>query len=323
MRSTNIVRLSSFVVACVLASGCLDPEKAVLAIFSKQGLTLLKPARDYVTVGGLVTATGGRARYDDPFDAVPATAPVAFNAIIPEETKKDTAQFGVVFSQLANVVPLPVGLKVDSSIEVKLAAISSRGQRLRSTDLLALANRPETQQQAFQALSNGGRAFLVQDVYLGKSVSVNTTRKGGLQATLGGAEVPSCSTAPAPTPALPAAAASGNSTPSTNPAAGSPQPAIPPTKNDAAQLKPSVGVTACREGNYSLRFSSDTDIPFAVRLVELAIAKTKDRETITFKTGGRNLGGTLNTGAGTPSSFVDSTNPAITALDYQPRAPKR
>lgn len=42
-----------FLAGIILVS-CDDPEKAAMQVFTDQGLVLLRPARDYVKVGGIV-----------------------------------------------------------------------------------------------------------------------------------------------------------------------------------------------------------------------------------------------------------------------------
>jgi len=73
----------------------------------------------------------------------------------------------------------------------------------------------------------------------------------------------------------------------------------------------------CREGNFALKLHSDSDIPFAVRLVELGLDSNK--KNLVIKPGVPNLGGTLGAPAPAPAGFIDKAQPVIGEMAFTPR----
>jgi hypothetical protein len=73
-----MVRSKGFVAAVVIVVfagiilvSCDDPEQAAMKVFTDQGLVLLRPARDYVKVGGIVVLPkNGQPEYLDPYNDV-------------------------------------------------------------------------------------------------------------------------------------------------------------------------------------------------------------------------------------------------------------
>src|SRR5262245_12132598 len=72
MKTLCAVALMSACAISLSAASC-DPERSTQDLFRRQGLNLLKPARDYIRIGGLVVRKGnGPMEYIDPLDPVPA-----------------------------------------------------------------------------------------------------------------------------------------------------------------------------------------------------------------------------------------------------------
>jgi hypothetical protein len=327
--SSALIAVTS--VVALQARACADPEAAAIGIFKRQGITLLKPARSYVAPGGIVTVTNAGPRYDDPFEPVPQKDNQPFTATVMAETKDQTTKFDVALSKLGGIVPLPIAAGATSAFDVSLGQIDTKGTRIPSDKLKSLARSPQTSAEVKRAISSRARVFIVQDVYTGKSLTLTSRTSGALGGAVGAQSVPACAPANGsgskPTDgtadkgpsnkdtkgsASPAAAAGETQ----NKPANGANAAAAATGDKAKDDGPVVSVSMCREGNFSLKFQSDTDVPFAVRLVELVASKDG---IIDFKPGASNTPGNLGGATAAPAGFVDQQNPTISGLQYNRR----
>ena len=65
------VRFTISVALAIVLCACDSVDTAAKKILADQGLTLLQPARDYIALGGIVTLSGGKFQYEDPYDTLP------------------------------------------------------------------------------------------------------------------------------------------------------------------------------------------------------------------------------------------------------------
>lgn len=327
--SKSILVLLAILCAAVVLASCDNAEKQALKIFTDQGLTILQPARDYVTVGGLVILpkTGGPV-YADPYDAVATTAGTAtnFQAIIQAQTKNQSNKVGASFSLIQKLLTLPIGLDHSNQSEVKLDQINASGSRLVAKALDTLITKTDTQTKIKTELGRSNRVFVVQEVYTAKSLSLTSTKNAALNVKLGNGALPSCEKA---APSAKAAAAeaskasgasaekSGATTAQTKTAAPTPtstqssSASAAPSKSASAQTKEtaatppadskaaeatgntkaegSVAIGVCRTSDYTLTLQSDKNIPIAVRLAEIQLLD----KTLAVKYGSFKFPGTL------------------------------
>lgn len=313
IRVLALFGLTSICVASLTAQSC-DPERATTDFFRKQGLNLLKPARDYVKIGGLVAKRGNNAmEYIDPLDAVAAVnGSQAFRGAILGEAEKKTGKFGAVVSAIKSVLPNVLDLSAESNQEVKLDQINTSGMRLSDTGAKSLIGKPNTNAELTTDLNDGLRMFVVQEVYSAESFQISSADRSALSVKLGGnSAVQNCVAAANPTSeaaAKPAGTAVAGTTPPAVQPSGQPQ---------AAAEKPSVGFGMCRSVDYTLSFKADKPgsfMPFAVRLKEVEI---KDHK-VTLKLGTVTPAGTLGPNA-QKFALVDETAPIIAGLQRRPR----
>jgi hypothetical protein len=355
----EFMKLRHVPTVCVLflalgTSACLDPRKAILKLFTDQGLTLLQPARDYVAVGGLVVlAKQGRPAYLDSFDKLPAATdrnPVTnFKAILSGQNVDTKTGLDVAFSLAGSLVKLPLGLSAGKQQEVQLDQIDSSGDRLIPTAVATLVKQAATTAAIKQqlAVTKGNRVFMVQEVYRAKSLSVKSTIGANLQVTVGSGTVRDCST-PAPDAAKKGEEADKKGAVAAPKGKDEPQKGQPKAadaaKNakdaddkgkgaadtvgkavdkaadkagDDAGAKPGMAVGICRSGTATLTMKSDQLIPFAVRLVEL---KQQSDGTVAVQFTGFKLPGSLG-GSDTEkiTTVIDPANPVLTGLVHIPR----
>ncbi len=293
--------------APIIAQGC-DVRKQALSIFGKQGLNLLRPARDYVVPGGLVfIGKNGVAEYDDPIERV-VTEPgnlTNFRAVILQETQKKSTGFATAMDLTNWILPAPIGLRSSSNREVTLAGIETTGIRLQTTAVDNLIKRASTAKATVPELKRGLRVFVVQEIYKATSVDLRATSATRLDIAFNdGSAVATCAGGKPEEPkatastggskagdtkgpdeqrtdtkaaetkvgeAKAATAKAQNTT--TKPAATDPA-GVPAQKaGDSSNGKalPSIGVSVCSDQEYTLRLRADNPIPFAVRLAELEI----------------------------------------------------
>lgn len=278
--SKNLLVMCSVVVASasLYAQSC-DATAAAAKVFKDQGLVVLKPARTYVKPGGLVSLKGDAARYRDPADPVPTDPKVAtpFSATIMSETRGKTTGFGSAISAISSFVTAPLGLKFNSSSQVSLAQIDATGVRLIDDAVEAQIAKPRIAAKLMEWITvDDADAFIVQEVYLAKSLDLSASTTGALDVTFGDGKAPgTCAAKPSAQsgtsgkqPAAPSSGVGGgNSTPASPASVASAEAA----KQEAAKSGASigVGVELCKTSDSKLRFETGSHIQFAVRLVQI------------------------------------------------------
>jgi len=282
--------------ALLLCVGC-DPQDKIVQIFSNQGLTLLKPARSYIALEGIVVLPRkGRMQYIDPYDRLAPSEGTAsdFSAVLHQEVDNEATGIQAAVSALAAVVSVPLGLQFDKAQQVQLDEIDSSGTRYASPAIDALLKKQNTSDKIRSLLKPGlgSRVFLVQEIYTAKSLSIKTSSGGDLNASFGGGgKPPTCSTdtavskdssAPATTtPKSPAddenktteieAAAKAVKNAVTTPLSNS-NAAAAGTSEAKSGSDGAISVGVCKKTTASLSFTTGSYIPFAVRLNEVEIA---------------------------------------------------
>jgi hypothetical protein len=311
--SASACAITVLLVSNVSARAC-NPQSAALDMFYKQGLNLLRPARDYVKPGGMVFVTpDGVAEYEDPKDDV-APEPgnlIDFRAAILEETADSTAGFGLALGLAKAVVPLSLGAGLNSERHVSLGGIETTGKRLQSTALDTLLRQPNTLRAALDELPIN-RVFIVQEIYQATSVDLSASDKKSFSVTLNdGSAVAQCSSKEAPKAeaAKPASNAPGQKQKENEKKSGDAptQPSGKENKPEDAVKKgaetpsdtsttPAAGVPKttgaaafCMDGSYTLKLRATQPIPFAVRLAEV----TKDGKSAVKRLRGRTVKITL------------------------------
>lgn len=201
-------------VVCFSVTSC-DPSKAALKIFTDQGLTVLKPARDYIALGGffVVPSNGGPAAYQDPWDTINGSSgnPSSFTAIIQQQGNTSSAGLKTVVGTLGGLVSIPAGLSFSDSAQVSLGQINATGSRYTSQQILALIKMPSTQSAITQLLNdgNGNKVYIVQEIYKASSLSLTNSSNNSLAAAVFGSPTPpNCTTTGTST----GSGASGNGT---------------------------------------------------------------------------------------------------------------
>jgi hypothetical protein len=276
-----------------------------LNLFTQQGLTVLKPARDYIALGGIfVIPKKGTPAYLDPYDSLAGTSGTAtpFRAVVMQQSANNSVGLDVAVGTLGGLVPIPAGLKFSHSKQVQLAQIDASGTRYTSQMVAALIKMPSTSGAIQSQLNGGNRVFVVQELYTGKSLSVKSSDNTGLAAAVeGAASVPTCSsttdgtTTPAkttPGATTPGATAPGATTPGATTPGGATPPKATPATPAAPGSKPAqttgggktgttapatgasnvgISVGACWADAATLSFQSADAIPFAVRLNEVVV----------------------------------------------------
>jgi hypothetical protein len=275
-------------VAVVLLS--CDPEKDALGIFTHQGLVVLRPARDYIKVGGIVVLPKhGGPEYLDPYNDVSSdpTTYVDFKAVILGQTKNQATGLETALSGLTSVMPLSAKLGYKSGQTVQLSQIDTGGRRILTRTVNSLLKEKATGDELRSLLNEPGneyRAFVVQEVYTGKSITLKTDSNNSLDVSYGGGgSLPDCSSPKD----------SGSSTGKTGSAGRSPgkptstndtkassaaaktlasPPSTKTTAGTGASSGPSVSLGACKSGDFALTLQSQDPIPFAVRLNEIILS---------------------------------------------------
>jgi hypothetical protein len=260
--------------AVLQSQGC-NAEREALNIFRKQGLNVLRPARDYIVPGGLVIVTKNkRVEYVDPLDKVPDEPGnlIEFRAVILKEVNKRAIGIGVALNLIGSIIPAPLGLSASGNTSVTLGQIESTGRRLRTDARDKFINLSNTRNFALQEIKAGNNIFVVQEIYsaVGLELTATTGQTLDIRFNDGKATVPSCGAPSAPekpgaaanlTPPKPAT----NATPAATTGA-----AVPTNKSSGTTAvtapSASVGVGVCKRSEFALSLKSDKAIPFAVRL---------------------------------------------------------
>lgn len=297
--------LVSFLVLLLatVAGGC-NPEQDALKLFSQQGLTVLKPARSYIALGGIfVVPKSGTPVYLDPYDSLPTNGSGAnpFQAVIMQQSSSNSTGLAAAVGTLGGLVPVPAGAKFSNAKQVQLAQIDATGNRYTSQEIAALIHMTNTANALNDQLpaegKNGNRVFVVQEIYTGKSLSLKSSDNTSLAAAVFGSVQPqNCSSSSngdssAPTTggtSTSGAAASGgtttagadqskmkpgtasqNAAKSTPAAAGAKPSQANNTGGTAGSSNVGVSVGMCWADAFTLSFQSQNAIPFAVRLNEV------------------------------------------------------
>jgi len=275
---------------------CDDPDRAALKLFSDQGLTILQPARSYVRAGGLVVLPQrGRPEYLDPLDVVASDdgTYVDFNASSrvrlrinqlarcrPQLTRKSR-----ITSGWCHIQRRPRGAGISNRYEWQ-APPYWKGKRLNRRKGDRRRNSPAARARE-PCVCRAGNLHSC-------SMTLTSSSKTTLDASYGAkGTVPGCASVVGPdkTNAKPstsqtstqdsvgtseknsdAASTSNGKVAQSNATARQKSTTAKPSGvgdgKDKGDQGESVGV--CRNTAYSLTFKSKTDIPFAVRLNEIA-----------------------------------------------------
>ncbi len=252
-------------IACLLllaVSSCTSGEIQLAAekIFNRYGLTMLEPARDYIAPGGIVIGpqdfSAGSAQYFDPPSSVPLQKGnfVQFKAIFAELASQGSTKLSIAVSLLKKIIFLPVGLRVGTDSDVKVSQIDSSGMRMRTDAVAGYLQNSDVAKTINGALMNATtHAFIVIEVCKAKGMDIESTTSADFDVTLGqGAKVSDCSSSTK-------SASGGNSQAA----------AADATQNQQDQGGSGVAAAVCRSSKGSLKFSTDSEIPFLVRLAEI------------------------------------------------------
>jgi hypothetical protein len=268
----------------LLVSGC-DPQTDILKIFTRQGLTLLEPTRDYIKIGGIVLLPKGsdRLQYEDPYDSLtPASGTSTnFRSVIQNQTDTSTTAVQATVA-LAQLVSLPIGFSFqDGPQTIKLEQIDSSGTRYTSPMISTLLKKSDTAGEINSRLSEGDRVFIIQEVYNSKSLSVSATSNMSLAANVGGSPVTkSCASGEQGGTQSGGTQSGGTQSGGTQSggthsggtqSGGTQSGGTQSGGTQSGGSQKGVSVNVCRNTQASLSFTSDEAIPFAVRLNEVQV----------------------------------------------------
>jgi hypothetical protein len=340
MKSRTWLGVFGLLVAIAISAaqnGC-NAQSAAYSLFTKQGLNLLRPARDYIQPGGMVfVPKKGNPEYEDPKDDVASEKGnlTDFRASILEETANKKAGLGAALSLATTIVPMPISAGAQSGQQVSLKQIDTTGVRLNTDALDRLIGAPNTSKAAAEELQSGMRVFVVQEIYKATSLDLhaeddkafnlhfndgkavadcklagqssdtksNTTTKGNKSSSSGTNTTDSSSTGSASkAESAGSAATDSNGQTKTN-------------SPSSAQSKLGAGIALCVADDYTLKLQTKDPIPFAVRLAELKLSGgtvVRDRGAV--------LKGTLGPGE-ISASLVSAEAPALNGL-VRPKAKK-
>ena len=278
------------VAGVVLLTGCNDPQEKLLEVFTKQGLTLLQPARDYIKIGGIVLLPkdSSSLAYEDPYDTLmPASGTSTnFQAVIQNQQDKSTSAVQVAVA-LSQIVSLPIGFSFENGQQtVTLKQVNASGDRYTSPMVSALLKKPDTAAEIKSRLKEGDRVFVIQEVYTANSLSVSATSGMSLAANVGGSPVTNkCGNGQQDGGQQGAGEQGAGKQDAGNTSTGKQDAGNTSTgkqdagntsagKQDAGNqsaVNQGVSVGICRSTSAELSFTSQTAIPFAVRLNEVEV----------------------------------------------------
>lgn len=346
------VTSATLAIALMIPVGCDDPQKEINKIFQKQGLNLLEPARSYISIGGIfVVPKKGLSHYLDPYNTLSPSSsmPTDFDSIVEAQTNGKEIGIDAVVSGIASMMPLPVGFSFDHTKKVKLDQIDTTGSRYRSQDIDALILMADTRAKLVSLLSanDGSKVYVVQEVYMAKSMAISTSDNTSLAASFGGGgdqakcsniDIPDSAKPPSSDKAAAAATSSEGSKsapgPKSSPNSGNTNTIIDaaasvaksvgggqsstsqskPT-NSNATMKEGASVSVCLASAGSLSFKSDKPLPFAVRLNQVRLSAGGTPEIMV--TGVSIPNHALPAGEKETSAFaVDSNDPIIPDFDH-------
>lgn len=320
----------------VAQNGC-NAQSAAYGLFAKQGLNLLRPARDYIKPGGMVfVPKKGIPVYEDPKDEVASDKGnlADFRASILQETENKKTGLGAALSLATTVIPVPISAGAQSSKQVSLKQIDTTGVRLNTDTLDKLIASPKTNKAATQELQRGMRVFVIQEIYEATSLDLQAEDNKAFDLHLNdGKAVADCkqtgqsgdSTSDSKTSdnkntssgtTGKDGSSSGAANKSTNQgAATSGKGQSQANPSSSTQPKLGAGVAFCVADNFTLKLTTKEPIPFAVRLAELELSQgtvQRNRGSI-FK-------GTLG-GNEISAALVDKQKPTLDGLKRRPKPP--
>jgi hypothetical protein len=311
-------------------SGC-NAQSAAYSLFTKQGLNLLRPARDYIQPGGMVfVPKKGNPEYEDPKDDVASEKGnlTDFKASILEETANKKAGLGAALSLATTIVPMPISAGAQSGQQVSLKQIDTTGVRLNTDPLDRLIAAPNTSKAAAAELQRGMRVFVVQEIYKATSLDLHAEDDKAFNLHFNdGKAVADCklagqsdgtksdtTTKDSKNPSAGTTTKDSSSTGSSNKAkstgsaakggSGQTQTKSP----SSAQSTLGAGIALCVADDFTLKLQTKDPIPFAVRLAELKLSGgtvARDRGAV--------LKGTLGPGE-ISASLVSAGKPALNRL---------
>lgn len=288
LKTKRPVVLLSVLVATALAISCQDPETQALNVFKQQGLVLLRPARDYIKVGGIVVLPAkGLPQYldPDPRDYISSDPSnyVDFKAVIMGQTKNEQTGIEAAVSGLASVMPLSAKLAYKGGQTVQLSQIDTGGRRIPTSTITALFKKKtgDTLRDLLQP-KNKYHVFVIQEVYTGKTITLKTTDNQSLDVSYaGGGTVPDCSASTSGSSAdksgsAGSSASQPNSTDNSTAGGTTPKKTTSATKSKTApsvgaSSGPSASLGVCKSGSFALTLQTQDLIPFAVRLNEIVL----------------------------------------------------
>jgi hypothetical protein len=327
-------------VAISMAQAGCNAQQAAYSLFTRQGLNLLRPARDYIQPGGMVfVPKHGNAEYEDPKDDVaPEKGTLTdFRASILDETANKRAGLGAALTLATTIIPMPISAGAQSSKQVSLKQIDTTGVRLSTKALDQLIAAPNTSKAAAAELQkrNGMRVFVVQEIYTATSLDLHAEDNKAFNLNFNdGKAVADCkqgdqSTGKSDTgtdkkDASAANPKGGSTADAAAKAAGKGGTAKDKTSSQAkpagasstTQSKLGAGLAFCLADDYTLKLQTKDPIPFAVRLAELEMSGgtvQRNRGTI--------LKGTLG-GDEISAALTSKEKPVIDRLVRRPKAQK-
>jgi hypothetical protein len=274
-------------------NGC-NAQSAAYSLFTRQGLNLLRPARDYIKPGGMVfVPKKGNPEYEDPKDDVASDKGnlADFKASILEETANKKTGLGAAVSLATTIVPMPVSAGAQSGKQVSLKQIDTTGVRLNTDALDRLIAAPNTSKAAAAELQRGVRVFVVQEIYSATSLDLHAEDDKAFNLHFNdGKAVADCKLA-------------GQSKDTKSDT----------TKKDSTSTSSKLsslgaGVALCVADDYTLKLQTKEAIPFAVRLAEVKLvqgAVVRDRGSV--------LKGTLGPGE-ISASLISTEKPVLSGL---------
>lgn len=339
----NVLRVAASGLAAAVSTGALfaqgcNARSQALEMFSRQGLNLLQPARDYIKPGGMIflSKKTNRPDYESPKDPIspePGNL-VDFRAVILKETDTRSGAFSAALALANQILPIPIGLTASDDQAVTLDTIETTGLRLETDPLDKLIQERNTSAAARAGLKTG-RVFVIQEVYSARSLSLKSTNSRRLAVSLNGNQpVPTCGASPGSgksgdAGSGPGAAGSGDAeaasgsqprTGDTGAASGTAKTAAAakPTTASAAmsaasQIGASVGI--CRANEFTLQMKTDKPIPFAVRLAEVELSGG----AVQRKRGAESIKNTTLGGGEIAAALVAKSAPVLALPKTPPR----
>lgn len=268
--------------ASALPAPACNPESAALNILGRQGLNLLRPARSYITPGGLFVKGKGLPVYVDSYNEIspePGNL-IDFDAVILEETKNKSFGVGFAFDLAAKLLAAPLGVTAKQDQSVSIAQVETTGKRLTTPALDKLiAKGTKTSSAARTELQKKNDVYVVQEIYLAKDINLQSTSKQELAVGYNdGKAVNACGAGGGKEDSKQGSKegskegskdAQKEKSPTTESKSAAAPPASESTKPAAPAAK--AAVSLCRDGKFTLKMHTDKVLPFAVRLARVRL----------------------------------------------------